>query len=88
MYISIYGYAHVAQASPKHHITEGDLELLIFLLPLAECWDYRHALLCTIYAMLGTGPEGGFVHARNSTNWATPLTAASVFLNKVAEYED
>lgn len=52
IYMDIHGYAYVAQAGPKHRITEGDLELPIFLPPLAECWDYRHALphndLCNV----------------------------------------
>lgn len=61
MYISIYGYAYVAQAGPKQPITEGDLGLLIFLPPLAECWEHRHALPCTIDAILGIGPKALYV---------------------------
>ena len=35
--------SHVSRLAATHHVVEGDLELLIFLLPPPECWDYRQA---------------------------------------------
>lgn len=37
-------------------ITEGDLELWIFLLPLFECWDYRLGRSYSVNVVLGSNP--------------------------------
>lgn len=51
--------SHVALGSLKFYVVKDESELLIFLPPPFEYWDYRFMAPCPVYAVLGIGSELG-----------------------------
>ena len=42
---------------PTSRVAKDDLELLILRHTLPEFWNYRHAVMCLVYEVLGMGPR-------------------------------
>lgn len=49
--------SHLSQDTQTCFIVEDGLQLLALLLPLSECWDFRHAILCQVYEVSGITPR-------------------------------
>lgn len=61
-WVGVFEKILIAQTGQIHSASEDDFELLIFLPPPTECWDYRHVLP---YSSFSAGDQTpGFPAAR------------------------
>lgn len=65
---------------PPVPIAQDNLELLVALLLLSDCWGFRCVPPCPVYEVPGTEPRALYVFGKHSSSWALlPVLAMYLF---------